>query len=90
MRVDFEHRSPKPDDVIELGMIDTGRGDKWIPLGESRAWCWQQGCMLQWIPGSRSEVIWNDCDGDRFVSRILDVNTCKQRTLPGPVYGFTP
>jgi hypothetical protein len=40
MRVDFEHRSPKPDDVIQLSMIDTEGGDKWIDLGESRAWCW--------------------------------------------------
>jgi hypothetical protein len=90
MRVNFEHRSPKPDDVIQLGMIDTEAGDRWIDLGESRAWCWQQGCMLQWVPGSRSEVIWNDRDGDRFVSCILDVKTRKKRTLPGPVYALSP
>ena len=90
MRVDFEHRSPRPDDVIQVGMVDTGRGDRWIGLGESRAWCWQQGCMLQWVPGSASEVIWNDRDGERFVSRILDVKTGKKRTLPGPVYALSP
>ena len=88
--VGFEHRSPEPDDVIKLGMIDTADGDRWIELGESRAWCWQQGSMLQWLPGSKTEVIWNDREGDRYVSRILDVKTRKLRSLPGPIYGVSP
>ena len=58
-KVSFEHRSPTADDVIEVGMIDLHEKDKWIPLGQSKAWCWQQGCMLQWIPGTASKVIWN-------------------------------
>ena len=48
MEVDFEHRSVKADDVIKVGMIDFQDNDRWIELGETRAWCWQQGCMLQW------------------------------------------
>jgi hypothetical protein len=90
MEVDFEHRSPRPGDVIRLGMIDTADSDRWTEIGESRAWNWQQGCMLQWLPGSASEVIWNDREGDRFVSRILDVQTGKRRTLPAPVYTLSP
>ena len=60
MKVDFEHRSPKPDDAIQIGMVDLKNNDQWISLGASKAWCWQQGCMLQWMPGSKSEIIWND------------------------------
>ena len=60
MEVDFEHRSPRPDDVIKVGMVDLHDGDRWIELGKTRAWNWQQGCMLQWLPGSTTEVIWND------------------------------
>lgn len=89
-QVAFEHRAPAPDDVIRVGMIDLKDGDRWIELGESRAWNWQQGCMLQWLPGSRSEVVWNDRQDGRFVSHILDVHTRKRRTLPGPVYGVSP
>ena len=81
-QVDFQHRTPKPDDVIQVGMVDTGDGDRWIELGESRSWGWQQGCMLQWLPGSKREVIWNDRKDDQFVSHVLDVNTRKKRTLP--------
>jgi hypothetical protein len=88
--VDFEGRSPTPDDVIRVGMVDTRDGDKWIELGTSRAWNWQQGCMLQWVPGSRSEVAWNDRDGDRFVCHILDVRTGKKHALPHPFYCLSP
>lgn len=90
MAVAFEHRSPRPDDVIEIGMIDLHDDDRWIPLGESCAWGWQQGCMLQWIPGSASEVIWNDRQGDHFVAHILDVKTGEQRTLRYPIYTIAP
>lgn len=90
MEVDFEHRSPTPDDVIKVGMVDLAEGDNWIELGQSRAWCWQQGCMLQWRPGSGSEVLWNDRQGDRFVCHILDVFTRQKRTIPHPVYTVSP
>jgi hypothetical protein len=90
MEIGFENRTPSPDDVVTVGMIDLQRDDEWLPLGESRAWCWQQGCMLQWLPGSRTEVIWNDRDGGHFVSHILDVKTRKRRTLPAPVYALSP
>ncbi|MPY87748.1 MAG: hypothetical protein GEU99_07490 [Luteitalea sp.] len=90
MAVDFEHRSPRPDDVIRVGMVDLHDGDRWIELGESRAWGWQQGCMLQWRPGSASEVLWNDREGARFVCRVLDVRSGKQRTLPRAVYALDP
>jgi hypothetical protein len=90
MEVDFEHRSPRADDTIKIGMVDLADGDKWIELGESRAWCWQQGCMLQWRPGSKTEVLWNDRQGDRFVCHILDVQTRQRRTIPHPVYTVSP
>lgn len=90
MEVDFEHRSPKPDDVIKVGMVDLEDNDRWIELGESRAWNWQQGCMLQWLPGSKTEIIWNDRAKDRFVCHILDIRSGKKRTLPNPIYALSP
>ena len=89
-KVTFEHRSPTAEDVIEVGMVDLHEKDKWIPLGTTRAWCWQQGCMLQWIPGTESKVIWNDREKDRFVSHILDVKTGDKRTIPSPIYALAP
>ncbi len=90
MEVDFEHRSPRAGDVIRVGMVALQDGDRWIELGTTRAWCWQQGCMLQWRPSSRSEVMWNDREGDHFVCHIMDVETREKRTLPHPVYAVSP
>ncbi|MGK7395735.1 MAG: hypothetical protein ACNS62_14240 [Candidatus Cyclobacteriaceae bacterium M3_2C_046] len=89
MEVDFEHRTPEASDVIKVGMVDTEHGDKWIELGQSSSWGWQQGCMLQWIPNSGSEIIWNDRQDGQFVSHIMDVHSGKKRTLPKPVYALS-
>jgi len=90
MEVDFEHRSPQPDDEITLGMIDLGADRRWTELGRSRAWCWQQRRMLQWLPGSTSEVISNDRQGSEYVSHILDVDNGRRRTLRHPGYAVSP
>ena len=90
MEVDFEGRSPRADDVIRVGMVDLQDGDKWVELGESRAWNWQQGCMLQWLPGAPGTIIWNDRQDGQFVCHILNVDTGKKRTLPAPIYTISP
>jgi hypothetical protein len=46
--------------------------------------------MLQFVPGSSDEVIWNDREGDHFVSRVVNIKTLKTRTLPKPVYTLSP
>lgn len=88
--VDFEGRSPAAKDSIRVGMVDLQDGDRWIELGMTHAWNWQQGCMLQWVPGRADEVIWNDREGDRFVAHLLNVKTRRRRTLPHPVYCLSP
>ena len=90
MEVNFEGRSPRPDDEIALGLIDLEDGDRWSEIGRTQAWCWQQGCMLQWRPGSAREVVWNAREGDAFVCRVLDVDSGRTRTLPRAVYSLSP
>jgi hypothetical protein len=88
--VDFEGRSPRAEDEIRVGMVDTADGDRWIELGRTRAWNWQQGCMLQWLPGSRDEVMWNDRGEGDFVCHIVNVKTGKKRTILSAVYTLSP
>ena len=90
MEVDFEMRSPTKNDVIKMGVIDLRNNDKWTEIGESRAWGWQQGCMLQWVPGSDSKVIWNDRRGDDFVSILKDLETGEERIIPKAIYTLSP
>lgn len=88
--VSFEHRSPRPDDTIRVGMVDLEDNDRWIELGSTSAWCWQQGCMLQWLPGSTRTVLWNDRDDGRYVCRILNVQSREIRTVPRAIYAVSP
>ncbi len=90
MEVDFEHRSPRAEDVIGIGMVDLRDDDRWIALGTSSAWGWQQGCMLQWRPGAADEVLWNDRGEGGYVTRILNVRTRTRRMLPHPSYTVSP
>jgi hypothetical protein len=90
MEVDFENRSPTGDDQIKVGMVDLQDNDRWTELGESNAWNWQQGCMLQWLPGSENEILWNDREGGRFVCHILNVKTGARRTISHAIYSVSP
>jgi hypothetical protein len=89
-QVRFEGRSPRAEDEIRVGMVDTGDGDRWVELGATKAWNWQQGCMLQWVPGSKTDVLWNDRVDGEFVSHIVNVKTGKKRTIPAAVYTLSP
>lgn len=89
-RVTFEHRSPMAEDRITVGMVDLGDADRWIELGSTLAWNWQQGCMLQWRPAHPDEVIWNEREGNRFVARIRNVRTGAEWVVPAPIYAISP
>jgi len=89
-RVDFDGRPPKPEDKLFLGMVDLEENDKWIELGESYALSWQMSCLFQWIPQSETDVIWNDRENGKFVSRVLNTKTKELRTLPCPIFALSP
>jgi hypothetical protein len=89
-QVEFEGRSPKADDVVRVGIIDTKDKDRWREIGTSRAWNWQQGCMLQWVPKSKNTVMWNDRVDGQFVSHFYNIDTQKTRTIGAPIYTLSP
>ncbi|HUG18133.1 MAG TPA: hypothetical protein VMM56_04110 [Planctomycetaceae bacterium] len=90
MEVAFEHRSPTAEDTIKVGVVDLEEHDRWTELGETSAWNWQQGCMLQWLPGSKSKILWNDREKDHYVCRMLDLETGDGQTIPHPIYSVSP
>ena len=104
-QVAFEGRSPTADDSIAVGYVDTqtasdgpapresAAGDvlpQWTEIGRSRAWGWQQGCMLQWVGDQGQQILWNDRDSDRFVCRIYTPSDGSVRTIDRPIYTVSP
>lgn len=88
--IDFEGRTPDANDVLRVGMIDLQNNDAWTELGTTTAWNWQQGCMLQWLPGDKPSVLWNDRQDGDFVSKILDLANRAVKILPMPIYCVSP
>ncbi len=84
METDLPDRMLTSNDAATVGRIDLAVNNAFQPLAQTRAWNWQQGCMLQWLPGG--EIVYNDRDGDRFVAVILDIESGEKRVLPRPVY----
>ena len=92
-RSSFDLRMPKAGDEIEIGLVDLTQAEMpWQRLGNTKAWHWQAGCMLQWVPGcSEPEVcIWNDIRDGKFISRVLNPDTGEARDLPAPVFSLHP
>ena len=103
LRSPFCDRAPTEHDVAILGLVDLQDGDRFLPFAETRAWNWQQGCMLHWLraplahsspdvlPDERLLAVYNDRDGDHFISIVVDALTGREvRRLPLPVYGLSP
>jgi hypothetical protein len=81
---------PRPDDVIRIGMVDLRDNDRWIELGETPAWNWQQGCMLQWLPGSRPRGRLERPRGWPLRLPHPRREADEARTLPAPIYAVSP
>jgi len=86
LQVTFENRPPKPGDAATIGILNPESNYTFESLAVTHAWNWQQGCMLQWIPRTRRKIIYNDREGGRFISVILDVESGDSYNLPLPIY----
>ena len=71
------HRIPRKaqegKERCEVGYYDLNTGC-YRKLGETEAWCWQQGARLRWYPSNDSKVIYNALkeDGSGYTARICE------------------
>lgn len=90
LEADFMHRPPGADDTARILLLDTWDGTV-RPVGDTRAWNWQQGCLLQWLNGGREECfVHNDRRSGAYVAVVRDIDGREIRTLPRPVYDTAP
>lgn len=89
-RVDFDGRPVEADDKATVGYwrLDD---EQFVDLGTTRAFNWQQGSMLQWLPPTYDRrVIYNDRRDGEFISVIVGVETGDERVLDHPIYAVHP
>lgn len=82
---------PKKGMTIEIGYYDISTGD-WHHLGTTDSWNWPQGAMAQWLEteNGESRIIYNCSKEGRLISRIVNVETGKEKEIDWPIYGITP
>lgn len=78
-------------ETIELGYYDISKGE-WHKIGETDSWNWQQGAMMQWLPGkgNESRIIYNCSRNGHLTSSIHDIITKQNIDIDWPIYGITP
>jgi len=85
LETSFHDRRPGPDDEAAIGLVDAASGE-FEPFARTRAFNFQQGSMLHWINvGFGEEFTCNDWEGDRLVSRAINVATRARRTIQGAI-----
>ena len=83
----FFDRAPTSDDTLEIGYFNWQRSDEFHKIVETKAWNWQQGCMLQWLCSEyQQKIIYNDRVDGQFVTVILDIVTKEKNILPMAYY----
>lgn len=86
-RADFDGRDVRKEDCAQVGYFNMNTGD-WTEVGETDAFNWQQGAMLQWL--NENELIYNIRDGQHFAASIYHLESKTTKNIHWPVYGITP
>lgn len=91
LETDVQDRLPTEAEPATLGLVDMNTL-QFIPLTETRAWNFQQGCMAHWLGTAPDRlIIFNDFRNGKFVSVILDVHAKQEiRVLPHPISAVSP
>lgn len=88
-RFDTPLRMPRSDDRLTVGYFNDEGHQVFKTISETRAWNWQQGCMLQWV-GATDNFVFNDFDGNSHVARIYDSCGNLKTTLPVAIGAVSP
>ncbi len=88
----FNDRPPGPDDVVTVGLVDLQDPDRpFRPLGQSLAWNWQQGSMLQWhLADPENLLVHNDRRQGQARGVVRDTSGRELAVIERPIYALDP
>ena len=91
METDFVGVPLKGGEVARIGVVDLADDDSLTIVAETQAWCWQQSCMLQWLPSAPDrKIIFNTLDEHAFRACVLDLESGAKRVFDRPIYCVSP
>lgn len=86
-RTDFDGRDVAVGDTCDIGYWDLDK-QSFVECAQTRAFNWQQGAMLQWLPDGK--IIFNQRQDNHFVSVIHDPDRSSATTIPYSIYAVHP
>ncbi len=86
-RVPFMDRLPTAEDVCEVGYLDD---DRFVKIGETTAWNFQQGAMLQYHPTEENTVYYNVCEDGKFYTLTHNFVTGEKKYADRPSACISP
>lgn len=66
---------------LTYGYFEDSQLSKYVLVGETKTWNWQQGASLQWL-GNTNKFIVNDAHGNTPISKIHNLNNTASDILP--------
>lgn len=61
-----------------------------VEIAQTKTWCWQQGCMLQWHPTKENYVIFNNLVDGQYGSVVQNIyDTENKQTFNYPIYSVS-
>lgn len=88
-KFDIPNRMPRKGESVKIGYFTGDSMEEYHLIGETYAWNWQMGAMLQWV-GATDHIICNDMDNSRLVARILDHKGNVLQVVSRPVAAIHP
>lgn len=91
-RVGLKLDTPSARREMEIGYFDLDKDLLFVPVAKTTAWCWQQGCRLQWYPANQSNchIFYNTFLGGRYLGVIQDIDTgVVEKTTSVPLYDIS-
>jgi len=87
----FIDREPREGDKIKVGFFEFKDSNSFHEVAETSAWNWQMGSMLQWMgPNFNNQIIFNDLKNDKFISRLISINSGEEVQFDMPIYAISP
>ncbi|MDQ8192820.1 hypothetical protein QEH59_00185 [Coraliomargarita sp. SDUM461004] len=88
-KVPFTNKIPQAHDIAELGFFEA-ETQVFRKIAATKAWNFQQGAMLQWLPQSEDLMIFNTRQGAQYQAAIYDSHGQQTAQLPAPIANVDP
>lgn len=90
LETDFTGRLPEVTDTAVVALVDLSDSCRFIPIGKTVSWNFQEAAMFHWLPWEDGLCVFNDMRDGKFVSVLLNWKSGEERILPRPVSAVDP